>query len=1072
MVFLLLISSGSFLFAQKAQAGTTYGSDGIEFELSVSDNFFRTYKGGALNFSASLKLIKPDTLDMGYLSGDNFGPYGINGVNIGLAGASQQNSKCRFANSILGSQFSNMYVCDFPYISNSEVSRREIKKGDVLNFAISLTATDITNLGIDAASDAGTLNQVLVFPYLSLNSTNDVTFSRGAKTVYVQVFNTAAQLQQNQNSPRPAGVPPNGSLVSSPDGSGGGVLGLINKIIGALIGLLQEFIYLIFYWLIAPIIQSILSIRTYTDTFAAVIYPGWEVVRNLCNIFFIVALIAIAMATLLRVESYKYKDLLVKLILAALLVNFSLVIAQAILGVADTIQNQFLPNNVEVIRSLAKDLMVSYRSDIYGNLTNVGSQGYFALTVQPLFKLVLSLGSFLVFLAIGAFLVIRMVMLWVLLMLSPIPYVADILPATEKFKSEWWSNFLKYAFFAPIMGLFLNMAAVISNSAKTNPVLKQVLVDPSILGNDNLSSFVFSVGSNILLLVFLVAGLKVAESSSTIGAKAITDIAQKGMFAPFALAGLGAKKGAGAIGQAYSKWTTKNLTAADKSGKKGRANLWRAAQFLNPVVAKKAWEARAHEKEEEAYMPATGHMRDTINRVLPTEWDWKGGIPRHLGKRSYYGRVGQQQLIYKKEKEYENADLSEEEKVEAYLGARHPEDKEGIRRLLIKGRHEDGLQILQGLDKRAKKANELTEQYIAEGLDKDSARARANSEVTNPDSKNYVAAQYDSVEDLYSAVADFEHAGYTPEQIGEILAHLDELGEADTKLRAIGNAVYEFDGKFRSASEFGGYGKLEQAKGKTAVLNELEQTGIFDIEKNADGSNKTDDKGNFVFAGRKETIKDADGNNVEVRRSVLFNGQEITGFEDLQKVVKNTAKVSKKEGKNLKYELTGARKQLSAQKRVERGDSEKWGAALEPAAFLVQDADGEFKEFTSYGRRLFQKYSPANVNAFRRSRRLQARIIKAAGLYKDEKSGKLEINKITDDKLALMAEGFKLNEDLEDAIIERAELQPHELLQVKEKLNAFVQANKAKYGDFQLEEYVNQATQKGSIRIKRKKPSP
>ena len=93
------------------------------------------------------------------------------------------------------------------------------------------------------------------------------------------------------------------------------------------------------------------------------------------------------------------------------------------------------------------------------------------------------------------------------------------------------------------------------------------------------------------------------------------------------------------------------------------------------------------------------------------------------------------------------------------------------------------------------------------------------------------------------------------------------------------------------------------------------------------------------------------GDNIEVRRSVLFNGQEISSYEDLQKVVKGTAKASKKEGKNLKYELTGARKQLSAQKRVERGDSEKWGAALEPAAFLVQDADGEFKEFTSYGKR-------------------------------------------------------------------------------------------------------------------------
>ena len=49
----------------------------------------------------------------------------------------------------------------------------------------------------------------------------------------------------------------------------------------------------------------------------------------------------IALATLFRVDSYKTRPLLVQLILAALMINFSLVIAQAILALADTIQAYF-----------------------------------------------------------------------------------------------------------------------------------------------------------------------------------------------------------------------------------------------------------------------------------------------------------------------------------------------------------------------------------------------------------------------------------------------------------------------------------------------------------------------------------------------------------------------------------------------------------------------------------------------------------------------------------------------------------------------------------------------------------
>ena len=148
----------------------------------------------------------------------------------------------------------------------------------------------------------------------------------------------------------------------------------------------------------------LLSGMLIAPSLAAVIYPGWEVVRNLCNILFIVALIAIGLGTLFRIDSYQYKHTLVDLVIAVLLVNFSLVIAQVVLGVADTIQSQFLPNNVEVIRSLARDLMLNYNALWSG--TTFSDSGYFALTVKNLFTVALAIGAFFTFAAIAAFLVI------------------------------------------------------------------------------------------------------------------------------------------------------------------------------------------------------------------------------------------------------------------------------------------------------------------------------------------------------------------------------------------------------------------------------------------------------------------------------------------------------------------------------------------------------------------------------------------------------------------------------------------------------------------------------------------
>ena len=59
-------------------------------------------------------------------------------------------------------------------------------------------------------------------------------------------------------------------------------------------------------------------------------------------------------------------------------------------------------------------------------------------------------------------------------------------------------NFLKYAFFTPIMAFFLNMAAIISTSYEF--VFADITT--KLAGGSNFATLLLAVASNLLLLVF------------------------------------------------------------------------------------------------------------------------------------------------------------------------------------------------------------------------------------------------------------------------------------------------------------------------------------------------------------------------------------------------------------------------------------------------------------------------------------------------------------------------------------------------------------------------------------------
>lgn len=520
----------------------------------------------------------------------------------------------------------------YTYCNNIAVSEKipvgNFKFGEAQKVRINWDKSAREAQGANVSSDDGSaltngFTAYLFFDIdLSLAPDTNIRVDGTKHTVAVRVFNSKAQADSFNQSPESQnGVNQTqncGLNCGTVEGTKPATLldlkdtlyGFLVKLIGYLFVFINYLLHNVFWYFVAPILQATLAIQTYSDAFANVIYPGWELLRNLANIFFIISLIFIALATLFRLESYNYKHLLVNLILAALLVNFSLVIAQAVLGVADTVQNQFLPNNIEIIRELGTKLMTEPTYQIVNgqSFTEQLEYGNTATVIQLFFMASLSIGAFLTFLGIAAMLVVRVVMLWVLLMVSPAAYFGSVLPFAKEFTEEWWSYFLKYAFFTPVMAFFLNMAAsIVENHSRVMAVLSSGGLEKgaSALSQGSqypqFTDFLLRSASAILLLVFLIAGLKIADRFGVLGATTLSRIVQGGMTLPFVGAGavgaFGARKG---FSLAARKWN--EITANKIAGHDAAMPWYRRALFTltNPVAWWKGRSKRIEELEEEA----------------------------------------------------------------------------------------------------------------------------------------------------------------------------------------------------------------------------------------------------------------------------------------------------------------------------------------------------------------------------------------------------------------------------------------------------------------------------------------
>lgn len=299
---------------------------------------------------------------------------------------------------------------------------------------------------------------------------------------------------------------------------------------------------------------------------------GWDIFRVITNLGFVLGIIVIAVGTIVRSRSYRAQQILWRLIVAALLVNFSLVISGLILNVSDSLSKYFLAsfgygqyqsqqydantlakNGASGISYNAQDnqLMAGVMADLvdYTGAANVQSPdknsglsakflsylsgapifmglswndisggGSTKVTIGILLSLQLNLVLYVVilttFIVLAGMIFIRYFYITVLLIISPIVWLMWIFPFGQRWWREWWNHFIKWAFMLPLNLFFLWLALQMKLGVQQ---VAMKMADNFSAGNASVGAVftgttsLSAVMGSLIAVAFIILGMKLSH---------------------------------------------------------------------------------------------------------------------------------------------------------------------------------------------------------------------------------------------------------------------------------------------------------------------------------------------------------------------------------------------------------------------------------------------------------------------------------------------------------------------------------------------------------------------------------
>lgn len=347
----------------------------------------------------------------------------------------------------------------------------------------------------------------------------------------------------------------------------------------------------LFLWLAAKfmsitvfILRFVIEIASYNGYInSTAVGLGWILVRDVANMFFVIILMLIAFGTVLGLEEYAWKKLLVKFVLAAILVNFSRVICGVIIDAAQVFMMTFISGVAataggNLVNALALNNVLTFTKSTYMDPKQMVTSN---MVASAMLACIFSFGAMVI---IGAYLVVllaRVVALWILIILSPLSFVLGVIPKFQTYSGQWWSEFSNNVIIGPVLAFFLWLAFAVAGGgtahqefadspysmSESNYEQEMQAMAQSGDGGSNLNSFLENetLASFLIAFFMLMAGVKVAKKLGAAGSEIM------GQAGGLAMKGAAIMSGAAAV-----KWGGRKAVAGAAMVKRG---AWGATKF-------------------------------------------------------------------------------------------------------------------------------------------------------------------------------------------------------------------------------------------------------------------------------------------------------------------------------------------------------------------------------------------------------------------------------------------------------------------------------------------------------------
>ena len=326
--------------------------------------------------------------------------------------------------------------------------------------------------------------------------------------------------------------------------------GMLAGLSSALIAITLPFLHLSQVLFSGVISEGFINI-SFTGSDNVFVTMGWGIIRGLTNIFIVLGLVVIALATILRIESYQMKKTLPLLLIVALLINLTPMLCGLVIDASNIIMNHFLKGGALLTEDFLSKLGIQITSlwNLKENPVNTLAKGILLVGFNVIGGLIFLLFAFLF--------LFRYIALWMLVILSPLALFCYIFPATKKMWDQWLNQFIQWCF----IGIPAAFTVYLANK------MIEELLEGRLVGEVSGMGIIMGY---LVPLAFLLGGFLMSLQTGAMGAGlAIKGFKWTGAAARGLMTGAAIGVGAGAVGAARGAKEAKGLWGRIKGAGKG-----------------------------------------------------------------------------------------------------------------------------------------------------------------------------------------------------------------------------------------------------------------------------------------------------------------------------------------------------------------------------------------------------------------------------------------------------------------------------------------------------------------------